>query len=535
MKKNYNYNYENWQGGKKSPVELSHIEMASCTAKVLKQSPITNGTVWHTTDTNEFYYDWNGKRNKLNLTGDSASLSAEIAKIKADVAKLNPEKISQLEDKVNTAASKATTASNKATQAAQTAQDAATAANEAAAQIADKVSQEELNNAVEGLASKQWVEDKGYLTQHQSLAGYATEQWVEGKGYLTSADIPEIPDLSEYATKQDLNNLDLFSGDYNDLENKPELFSGSYNDLTDKPEMFSGSYNDLTDKPTIPEIPENVSAFNNDTGYLTEHQDISGKVDRDELNDYLKKEDLPDYLSESELPDIPTKTSELINDAGYITANDLPEYLSDSDLDGLASESWVEQQGYIKEVETGSFPDDVEGSEAGEDGFATVQDVMDYVQAYFEKKKDELEPSGDSADYIYINGVKMNDKLDRPTPTPIYQMNCFEIDEDMLTNGIMVEVGNEITGYYGGDTDPATTYAQIFSIDVPSGYSFDVYGWDSLSGDWSNVSQPMSVNPRYSTKNYGSKTYNCYVRTMEDFYGDDVRPEDRYKIIINKI
>ena len=31
----------------------------------------------------------------------------------------------------------------------------------------------------------------GFLTAHQSLQGYATEQWVEGKGYLTSVDIPE--------------------------------------------------------------------------------------------------------------------------------------------------------------------------------------------------------------------------------------------------------------------------------------------------------------------------------------------------------
>ena len=42
---------------------------------------------------------------------------------------------------------------------------------------------------------------------------------------------------------------------------------------------FSGDYNDLTNKPTIPTIPTNVSAFTNDAGYLTEHQDISMKQD----------------------------------------------------------------------------------------------------------------------------------------------------------------------------------------------------------------------------------------------------------------
>ena len=42
---------------------------------------------------------------------------------------------------------------------------------------------------------------------------------------------------------------------------------------------FSGNYNDLTNKPTIPTVPTNVSAFTNDAGYLTQHQDISGKLD----------------------------------------------------------------------------------------------------------------------------------------------------------------------------------------------------------------------------------------------------------------
>lgn len=57
--------------------------------------------------------------------------------------------------------------------------------------------------------------------------------------------------------------------DYNKLENKPVLAAVA----------TSGSYNDLNDKPVIPVVPTNVSAFNNDAGYLTQHQDISGKED----------------------------------------------------------------------------------------------------------------------------------------------------------------------------------------------------------------------------------------------------------------
>lgn len=102
----------------------------------------------------------------------------------------------------------------------------------------------------------------------------------------------------------------LFSGNYNDLANKPTIpsalsqlaedtthrvvsdnekttwnnksnFSGSYNDLTNKPtipsEQVQSDWNQtdnsskdfIKNKPTIPTVPTNVSAFNNDVGYIT--------------------------------------------------------------------------------------------------------------------------------------------------------------------------------------------------------------------------------------------------------------------------
>ncbi|MCR4737746.1 MAG: hypothetical protein K5846_06255, partial [Bacteroidales bacterium] len=50
-----------------------------------------------------------------------------------------------------------------------------------------------------------------------------------------------------------------FSGDYNDLTNKPNL----------APVATSGNYSDLSNSPQIPQIPQNVSAFQNDAGYIT--------------------------------------------------------------------------------------------------------------------------------------------------------------------------------------------------------------------------------------------------------------------------
>ena len=50
-----------------------------------------------------------------------------------------------------------------------------------------------------------------------------------------------------------------FSGNYNDLTNKPTLFSENYNDLTNKPTLFSENYNDLTNLPNLSAIATNTA------------------------------------------------------------------------------------------------------------------------------------------------------------------------------------------------------------------------------------------------------------------------------------
>ena len=71
---------------------------------------------------------------------------------------------------------------------------------------------------------------------------------------------------------------------------------------------FSGDYNDLTNLPQIPQLPENVSAFNNDAGYITEA-------------------DIP------EIPTVPENVSVFSNDASYVSNAEC----ADVDLCALAA------------------------------------------------------------------------------------------------------------------------------------------------------------------------------------------------------
>lgn len=112
---------------------------------------------------------------------------------------------------------------------------------------------------------------------------------------------------------------------------------------------ISGSYNDLEDKPSIPSVPSNVSSFNNDAGYLTEHQslsgyateswvegkkyltthqDISGKANSSDLATVATSGDYNDLSNTPTIPTVPTKVSAFTNDVGFIdnTVNNLLNY-----------------------------------------------------------------------------------------------------------------------------------------------------------------------------------------------------------------
>ena len=112
-------------------------------------------------------------------------------------------------------------------------------------------------------------------------------------------------------------------------------------------------------------------------------------------------------------------------------------------------------------------------------------------------------------------------------------MNCYEISDTLISDGLKVYVGPEILGFNEGD--PTTTiYSEVFSVDVPTGYSIEVHNWDSDNNKWFDAVLPMMSNPKQATKLYGGKTYNCFVRTLDDNFNDARTVSVRYKIIINK-
>lgn len=54
---------------KKNGVLSNYLEVTSCTKAILNTVEISNGKLYHTTDTNEFFYDWADRRIQLDLFG----------------------------------------------------------------------------------------------------------------------------------------------------------------------------------------------------------------------------------------------------------------------------------------------------------------------------------------------------------------------------------------------------------------------------------------------------------------------------------
>ena len=129
---------------------------------------------------------------------------------------------------------------------------------------------------------------------YQSMQDYMVENPVvtnvngmTGDVVLTADDVHALPEDTHIPDKvSELTNDAGYLTEHQDI-------SGKANSADLAAVATSGNYKDLTGKP------ENVSTFANDAGYLTEHQDISGKADADAV--YTKQQTdnlLNDFVSE---------------------------------------------------------------------------------------------------------------------------------------------------------------------------------------------------------------------------------------------
>ena len=351
-------------------IDLESMEVGICTSKVikgLKPKDKVNGRFFHTSDTDEWFFCWNDELQKLNLKGNSdvnAAL-AEVEKLIAD-AKTAVDGAKKTAEEAKAAAAEAKTAA-----------DAASAAVESIENKADKSEVEAVAKAVEAKADKSVVDTlsaKVDAIKVPSLDEYATKDFVSEE--IKKIDIPEVP-TKVSAFENDANYLTShqdISGKQDVIEDLATIRSGAAlgatalqevpaeyvteEELSAKGYLTAAAADlkyapigsegvDLGDYATkdfvseeikkidIPTVPTNVSAFTNDAGYLTSHQDISGKQD--------VIEDLADIranaeLAKTALQSVPAEyvTEEELAAKGYLTEHQsLDNYYTKSDIDSM--------------------------------------------------------------------------------------------------------------------------------------------------------------------------------------------------------
>lgn len=81
---------------KKPSIDIKTMEMYSCVKSILLSEGIYNGRLYHTTDTNEFFFDWNDKRYSLNWINTSEINEVNLS----DVVRFG-ERISKLNNDAN--------------------------------------------------------------------------------------------------------------------------------------------------------------------------------------------------------------------------------------------------------------------------------------------------------------------------------------------------------------------------------------------------------------------------------------------------
>lgn len=205
------------------------------------------------------------------------------------------------------------------------------------------------------------VPEKGVDYFTESDKQEFVEDIIDENIFVTTEEDPTVPSYVKNITEQQINNWDnSFSGNYEDLSNKPEIpsktsdlvnDSGFINSFTETDPTvpshvkqiteeqiekwdasagsgFSGDYNDLTNKPTI---PSRTSQLTNDSGFMTSYTETDPTVPSHVKN--ITQQDINnwnnasaggfsgDYNDLTNKPTIPTATSQLTNNSGFVTSS----------------------------------------------------------------------------------------------------------------------------------------------------------------------------------------------------------------------
>lgn len=326
--------------------------------------------------------------------------------------------------------------------------------------------------------------DSNYITKDSTI--WNTKQDKLSDGQLAAVDsgitVERVSKYEGYDSKIKSLENNSFSGDYNDLDNKPTIPSKT-SQLTNDSGFITSA-----DIPEPPTVPTKLSQLTNDSGFITS----------------------------ADIPEVPTKTSELTNDSGFITnqTNNLEHYYDKATVDGLVSGKLVRK--IVSEL-----PENPE------------ENVI------YMKLKGEGSTSGDIyLEYMYIDGAW---ELIGSTTTDLSNYydktavdSLLEDKQDKLVEGSNIKIeGNTIsaTGYSPATT---TTDGLMSSVDKNKLDSIEEGAQVNVQPDWnaeSTESGYIKNKPTVPTKTSELTNDSGFTNNYEELTNKPSIPKNTSELI----
>ena len=527
-------NYEERKKVKRPIFNVRDLELGYCTKKVLMQelTKPMHGRMYYTTDTHEFFFDFDGTRIPLNMTGDNADIEQALQQINDKIAQLDPSNIDKLSEQVNKAVSDVKTAQEEIKQAKSDVANAVKKAEDAASAVSSKVDASYVDNKVKDLASQSSVTElQNKLNQVKTVSSVETTE----DGYtLTLSDGTQLVLKNGKDGKDGVNGVD---GDSVTVTTS-KVEKTTTVTFTDKNGEHSFEVKDGVDGVNGIDGINGVDGKDGESVVFTSSEKVDGVTtvvitDKDGEHSF-------------EVNDGITPTIEIEQTTKHWVINGVDSGIVAEGKDGVdvsSSEYFelnVTDKNMILEGNNLSlkYGDDSTITEITQDtvvadekdGLVTLSQVLELLK----KKGDGVAV----VDYIYIN----HGTPGQPNLTDVVNYKSYKITDEYFSE--------ETTPIYAsprewrGDVEKyieESSMATTFGFDIPQNYSFKVLRQNPINPNkWDDLTLGFISNPRYSTKQYGEQVYNCYSRMTNTadgtWYTDAVDYDStfNYKIILTK-
>lgn len=219
--------------------------------------------------------------------------------------------------------------------------------------VADKVDSSTVDALAKTVADNKTETDAAIATKADAQVVSSLSSVVD-----TKANATDLAGKADVEHKHSVTDIEGYVSP--DMDSKADVIhTHTYADITDAPNMDEYAKTEHTH--TLSEITDYTAP--DFTGYATEDF-VTQKIAEAELAD--KEVDLSDYALKSEIPTVPTKVSEFENDAGYLTSH--------QDISGKADKSTVDEIATRVGAVEDALEDKAESSHTH-----TMSEITDYV------------------------------------------------------------------------------------------------------------------------------------------------------------